>query len=244
MEHNPLEAVKNNIFGTNNLIEASSKHAAESLVMISTDKAVNPTSVMGATKRVAEFLSTNMNQSSPVKFTTVRFGNVLGSNGSVVNTFKEQVKRGGPVTVTHPDIKRFFMLIPEAVQLVLTAASIGRGGEIFVLDMGEQIKILDLAENLIRLSGYVPYEDIKIEFTGLRPGEKLYEELFDESEKMILTPHEKLSVAVPCEGPTNEALSEHINTLYRIVTDNSVEELIAEIQKIVPNFKRAVHPQT
>lgn len=239
MEHNPLEAAKNNIFGTKRLVEAASKHKAESFVMISTDKAVNPTNIMGATKRVAEFLTMNMDCASPTKFTTVRFGNVLGSNGSVVHIFKEQLKRGGPLTVTHPEIKRFFMLIPEAVQLVLIAASAGKGGDIFVLDMGEQIKIIDLAENLIRLSGFIPYEDIQIEFTGLRPGEKMYEELFDESEKMTPTFHEKLRSAIPQSVPSMDELSRHISSLEQIISNNSVDEVIAEIKKIVPNFRRS-----
>lgn len=239
MEVNPMEAVKNNIFGARNLVEAASRHKAESFVMISTDKAVNPTSIMGATKRVTEFLAISMNETSNTRFTAVRFGNVLGSNGSVVQVFKEQVRRGGPVTVTHPEIKRFFMLIPEAVQLVLIAAAGGRGGDIIVLDMGEQIKILDLAENLIRLSGFVPYEDIKIEFTGLRPGEKLYEELFDESEVMVPTFHEKLKIAIPNNVPSPDALLRHITALDRIITTSSLDELIPEIQKIVPNFKRS-----
>jgi len=238
MEHNPLEAVKNNIFGTKKLAEAASKYKAENFVMISTDKAVNPTNIMGATKRVAEFLTMNMNSSSSTKFTTVRFGNVLGSNGSVVQIFKEQLKRGGPLTVTHPEIKRFFMLIPEAVQLVLIAASAGKGGEIFVLDMGEQIRITDLAENLISLSGFIPHEDIKIEFIGLRPGEKLYEELFDESEKIIPTFHEKLRSAIPLNIPPMDKLTRHISSLEQIISNNSVDELIPEIRKIVPNFKR------
>ncbi len=202
MELNPMEAVKNNVFGARNLVEAASRHKAESFVMVSTDKAVNPTSIMGGTKRITEFLAISMNETSETRFTAVRFGNVLGSNGSVVQIFKEQVRRGGPLTVTHPDIKRFFMLIPEAVYLVLIAAAGGRGGDIIVLDMGEQIKILDMAENLIRLSGFIPYEDIKIEFTGLRPGEKLYEELFDESETMVPAFHEKLKIAIPSNVPS------------------------------------------
>lgn len=236
MEGNPLEAVKNNVFGTRNLIEASAGHGVKSFVMISTDKAVNPANVMGATKRVAEFLAIGKNSTCDTRFTAVRFGNVLGSNGSVVHVFREQIKKGGPVTVTHPEIKRFFMLIPEAVQLVLIAASAGKGGEIFVLDMGEQIKIADFAENLIRLSGYIPHEDIKIEFTGLRPGEKLYEELFDRTEKMAPTFHDKLRVAVP-EQPLPETMSALLAELERIVRDNAVDELAPVIRKIIPGFK-------
>lgn len=237
MEANPLEAIKNNIFGTKNIAQTAMRHAATSFVMISTDKAVNPTNVMGATKRVAEFLTMNLSAQSPTKFTTVRFGNVLGSNGSVVHIFKEQLSKGGPLTVTHPEIKRFFMLIPEAVQLVLIAST-GAGGEIFVLDMGEQIKIVDLAENLIRLSGFIPHEDIKIEFTELRPGEKLFEELFDETEKTMPSFHEKLQVAVPCGVPTKDELNRHLLALSLIIQNNAVEEVIPEIRKIVPNFKK------
>jgi FlaA1/EpsC-like NDP-sugar epimerase len=237
MELNPIEAIKNNIFGTKNLLEASARHGAENFIMISTDKAVNPTSIMGTTKRVAEFLTISMNSTCSTKFTTVRFGNVLGSNGSVIHIFKEQIKQGGPLTVTHPEIRRFFMLIHEAVQLVLIAAAAGEGGEIFVLDMGEPIKIVDFAENVIRLSGFVPHKDIRIEFTGLRPGEKLYEELFDESEEVLPTFHEKLRKAVPKIPPRAE-LSQYISELERIVQQNSTEEIIPLIQKIVPNFKR------
>lgn len=238
MELNPLEAVKNNIFGTKNLIEAAVKYGVESFVMISTDKAVNPTNIMGASKRVAEFLCMSMNRTSSTRFTTVRFGNVLGSNGSVVQIFKEQIRRGGPLTVTHPDIKRFFMLIPEAVQLVLMAASAGKGGDIFVLEMGEQIRIVDLAENVIRLSGFIPYEEIQIEFTGLRPGEKLYEELFDENESLSDTPNKKIRIAVPTYMPTEDELKTHITELDEIIKTNAVNALIPTLQKIVPNFKR------
>ncbi len=238
MEDNPLEAVKNNIFGSKNVIDTATRHDVESFVMISTDKAVNPTSVMGATKRVAEYLTINMNSSSRTRFMTVRFGNVLGSNGSVLTIFKDLLKHGGPLTVTHPEIKRYFMLIPEAVQLVLMAAAAGKGGEIFVLDMGRQIKIVDLAENLIRLSGFIPYKEIKIKFIGLRPGEKLYEELFDKSEKVIPTSYAKLRMAVPTP-PSIEDLNEFISTLKRIVQNNYIDEVIPEIQKIVHNFKSA-----
>jgi FlaA1/EpsC-like NDP-sugar epimerase len=235
MEHNPIEAVKNNILGTKNLIDISADHNVESFVMISTDKAVNPTSIMGATKRVAEFLTITKNSKTATKFTTVRFGNVLGSNGSVVPTFKEQIKKGGPVTVTHQDMKRFFMLIPEAVHLVLLAASSGNGGEIFVLDMGEQVKIGDLAENLIRLSGFIPHKEIKIKYTGLRPGEKMYEELFDASEKIIPTFNNKLRIAVPALPPVN-TLNKYVAEFEDIVNNYAVERIIPTIQKVVPNF--------
>jgi FlaA1/EpsC-like NDP-sugar epimerase/lipopolysaccharide/colanic/teichoic acid biosynthesis glycosyltransferase len=236
MEHNPIMAVKNNILGTKKLLDAAVKYSAERFVMISTDKAVNPSSIMGATKRIAEFLAMNMNDTSSTKFTTVRFGNVLGTNGSVVPVFSEQLKKGGPLTVTHPDIKRFFMLIPEAVQLVLIASAAGHGGEIFVLDMGEQIKICDLAENFIRLSGFIPHKEIKINYCGLRPGEKLYEELFDKSEKMMPTSHGKLNIAIPAGVPPMSMLEQHLHELEEAVNEYSVERVITEIQRIVPSF--------
>ncbi len=238
MEGHPVEAVRNNIFGTRNLIEASSRYCAERFVMISTDKAVNPTSVMGATKRVAEFLTVNMNSRCASKFSTVRFGNVLGTNGSVLPIFKDQLKKGGPLTVTHPDMKRFFMLIPEAVQLVLIAAALGNGGEIFVLDMGEPIKILDLAENFIRLSGFVPHKEIRIRMTGLRPGEKLFEELFDESERRIPTSHQKLMIAVP-DVPSPAVMAAHLEHMERLMHEYRAEDMLSAIQQIVPNFRNS-----
>ncbi|NOG82534.1 MAG: polysaccharide biosynthesis protein [Planctomycetes bacterium] len=236
LEQNPLEAVKNNVFGTKNVIEAAVKYNAESFVLISSDKAVNPTSTMGATKRIAEFLTIAMNAFSTTKFSTVRFGNVLGSNGSVIKIFEEQLQRGGPLTVTHPEIKRFFMLIPEAIQLVLMAAALKKGGEILVLDMGEQIKIVELAENLIRLSGFIPHKEIKVEFTGLRPGEKLYEELFDKSEQVISTLHEKFWLTIP-DTPSLREFNNHIAELERIVRDNAIDEVVSAIKDIVPSFK-------
>ncbi len=236
MENNPLEAVRNNIFGTRNLICAASRHHVENFVMISTDKAVNPTSVMGATKRVAEFLAMRMGSFSRTRYTTVRFGNVLGSNGSVVPIFREQLGRGGPLTITHPEVKRFFMLTEEAVRLVLEAAAAGKGGEIFVLEMGEQIKVLDLALNMIRLSGFVPYDDIKIEFTGLRPGEKLYEELFDVTEKIVPSPLERLRTAVPEKVPSQQELECHISALKDHLARRDARGAVFELRKMVPNF--------
>lgn len=236
MEHNPIEAVKNNIFGTKNLIEAAQKYEADNFVLISTDKAVNPTSIMGATKRVAEFLTVHMNTLSKTIFSTVRFGNVLGTNGSVIPIFQEQLKKGGPLTVTHPDVERFFMLIPEAVHLVLTAAASGKGGEIFVLDMGDRIRITDLAENFIRLSGFIPNKEIKIEFIGLRPGEKLHEELFDASEKVIPTFHKKLFMAVP-EIPSMHYLHLCCSSLEDCIKDYAIHDAVSIIQSIVPNFR-------
>ncbi len=236
MEDNPIEAIRNNIFGSKNVIDVAARHNTENFVTISTDKAVNPTSIMGATKRVTEYLTVNMNSCSSTKFTVVRFGNVLGSNGSVVPLFKNMLKKGGPLTVTHPEMTRYFMLIPEAVQLVLMAAAAGDGGEIFVLEMGKQIKIVDLAENIIRLSGFIPHDEIKIKFIGMRPGEKLYEDLFDESEKILPASNKKLRIAVPT-SPSIEDLDRLLSNLNRIIQNNDVDGILPEIQKVVHNFK-------
>ncbi|MGQ9570728.1 MAG: polysaccharide biosynthesis protein, partial [Thermodesulfovibrionales bacterium] len=236
MEYNPIEAVKNNILGTKNLIDVSSKYNVESFVLISTDKAVNPTSIMGATKRIAEFLTVNMNSSCKTRFTTVRFGNVLGSSGSVLQVFKDQLTKGGPLTITHPEIKRFFMLTDEAVHLVLIASASGKGGEIFVLDMGEPIKITDFAENFIRLSGFIPYKDVKIVFTGLRPGEKLYEELFDKTERVLPSFHKKIMIAVPEEN-LMPIISRYLPDLERVVLNHSVDEVIPLMHKMIPSFR-------
>ncbi|MBI4748167.1 MAG: polysaccharide biosynthesis protein [Acidobacteria bacterium] len=212
MECNPSEAVKNNIFGTKNVVDLSHAFGCQAFVMISTDKAVNPTSVMGTTKRAAELYIQGMNRISATRFITVRFGNVLGSAGSVIPTFKDQIRRGGPVTVTHPEMNRYFMTIPEAVQLVLQSFALGRGGEIFTLDMGEPVKIADLAYDLIRLSGLRPHEDIDIVYTGLRPGEKLYEELYLDSENTRPTSHPKIVVA-NCPGINFEKISQKLSTV-------------------------------
>ncbi len=241
METNPLEAVKNNVFGTRTVINCAIHNKAERFVLISTDKAVNPTNVMGATKRIAEFLALTANDEGDTRFTVVRFGNVLGSNGSVFHVFKSQVEKGGPVTVTHPDITRFFMLIPEAVQLVLQATSYGSGGEIFVLDMGEPIRIADFAENIIRLSGFIPYEDINIEYTGLRPGEKLYEELFDSSEQKLQTSSDKLLMAVS-PLPDREQMDSFINDLEGIIAEQNEEGLYNAIARVVVGYTRG--PET
>jgi FlaA1/EpsC-like NDP-sugar epimerase len=217
MEENPTEALKNNVLGTRNVAEAAHAFGSERFVMVSTDKAVNPTSVMGATKRLAELIVQSINQQSDTKFMAVRFGNVLGSRGSVVPLFKEQIARGGPVTVTHPEITRYFMTIPEAVSLVIQAGAMGEGGEVFVLDMGEPVKIVDLARDLITLSGYRPEEDIKIEFTGVRPGEKLYEELLTSEEGTLATHNKRIFVA-PQPALGSHAISRILEQVYGLIS--------------------------
>ncbi|WP_326998754.1 UDP-N-acetylglucosamine 4,6-dehydratase family protein [Cohnella kolymensis] len=197
MERNPSEAVKNNVFGTKTVADAADLYGAERFVLISSDKAVNPSSVMGTTKRIAEMYIQSLNIKSKTKFASVRFGNVLGSRGSVIPLFKEQIARGGPVTVTHPEMVRYFMTIPEAVQLVIQAGALSNGGETFLLDMGAPVRILDLAEDLIRLSGFEPHVDIPIEFTGIRNGEKLFEELLLSEEEVAATQHERIFTGKP-----------------------------------------------
>ena len=236
MEDSYISAIKNNVFGTKNLLEISDKYQVKKFVNISTDKAVNPTNIMGATKRIIEIMLQTINQHSKTDYVAVRFGNVLGSNGSVIPLFKKQINDGGPVTVTHPDIIRYFMTIPEACQLVLQAGAIAKGGEIFILDMGEPVKILDLAENLISLSGLVPYKDIDIVFTGLRPGEKLYEELLLNLENSDKTSFEKIYIEKPEEHNTKE-LEKNLENLRQLGnSDASKDEIIKAIEKIVPTF--------
>jgi FlaA1/EpsC-like NDP-sugar epimerase len=195
MEYNAYEAIKINIAGTKMLVDLSISHEVEKFVFVSTDKAVNPTNVMGATKRIAEMYISCMQQEQKTRFITTRFGNVLGSNGSVIPLFKKQIDKGGPITVTHKDITRYFMTIPEASQLVLEAAAMGKGGEIFIFDMGESVKIYDLAKNMIKLSGLRFPDDIDIKITGLRPGEKLYEELLANGEDVLPTYHKKIMIS-------------------------------------------------
>jgi FlaA1/EpsC-like NDP-sugar epimerase len=236
MEHNPGEAVRNNIFGTRTVGEAALAAGVEQFVLISTDKAVNPANVMGASKRIAESLVQDMSRRGRTRFSVVRFGNVLGSNGSVVPIFTEQIRRGGPVTVTHPEIKRYFMTIPEAVQLVLQASVMGQGGDVFVLDMGEQIRVADLARNMILLSGHVPDQDIKITYTGLRPGEKMYEELFDSDERVEPTPHEKIKRAVGRFAFEPSILERHLRDLEAMLQRGDPEELVRQLQTMVASY--------
>jgi FlaA1/EpsC-like NDP-sugar epimerase len=235
MELNPKEAIRNNILGTRVVAQTALKTGVDRFVLISTDKAVNPSSIMGVTKRIAEHLVQGFSQKGLTKFTVVRFGNVLGSNGSVVPLFAEQIRKGGPVTVTDPEIKRFFMTIPEAVQLVLQASVMGQGGEVFVLDMGEQIKVADLARNMIVLSGLVPGKDINIVFTGLRPGEKLYEELFEASERVEPTPHAKIHRAIGAPVPVGE-LDQWLEELQTNLPDSDEEDLLQDLKRLVPSF--------
>lgn len=234
METSPNEAIKNNVFGTLNMAQMSDKYGVKRFILISTDKAVNPTNVMGATKRICEMIIQTINKKSNTEFVAVRFGNVLGSNGSVIPLFKKQIQEGGPVTVTHENITRFFMTIPEAVSLVLQAGSYAKGGEIFVLDMGEPVRIYDLAVNLIRLSGLTPNVDIEIKITGLRPGEKLYEEILMDEEGLKETPNKLIHIGQPIKLD-EENLFSNLNKIYEAAYDetDNMKELIKEI---VPTY--------
>ncbi len=234
MEDSPNEAIKNNVFGTYKTAKAADKYGADRFVLISTDKAVNPTNIMGASKRMCEMVVQMMNRHSKTEFVAVRFGNVLGSNGSVIPLFKKQIEEGGPVTVTHKDIIRYFMTIPEAVSLVLQAGAYAKGGEIFVLNMGEPVRILDLAENLIRLSGYVPYEDINIEFTGLRPGEKLFEEMLMDEEGLQETPNRLIHIGKPIDFD-EELFRRQLDELYKIANSDS-GQIKEAVRNIVPTY--------
>lgn len=244
MEDAPEEAVKNNVFGTYNCALCAEKYGAEKFVLISTDKAVNPTNVMGTTKRICEMIIQNIGQNSKGNtiFVAVRFGNVLGSNGSVLPLFKEQLAEGGPLTVTHKDIVRFFMTIPEAVSLVLEAGAMGeRNGEIFVLDMGNPVKILTLAENLIKMSGLVPYKDVDIVFTGLRPGEKLYEELLQDEESVRKTTNSKIFIGSPLKMDSDRFFS-NLLELKAIAYENNQDKLMSKLQQMVPTFHHNTNP--
>jgi FlaA1/EpsC-like NDP-sugar epimerase len=258
MEHNPGEAVRTNVMGTKTLADLSIKYGVNKFVMISTDKAVNPTNVMGASKRIAEIYVQSLFNSYKFKeptvytnglsylnenrsnvntlFITTRFGTVLGSNGSVIPRFKAQIERGGPITVTHPDITRYFMTIPEACRLVLEAGSMGEGGEIFIFDMGKSVKIIELAKKMIRLSGLVPHQDIAIEFSGLRPGEKLYEELLNDLENTMPTHHEKIMVAQVREYHF-QTINKHISELIKLSCEYKDRQVVVKMKEIVPEFK-------
>lgn len=241
MERNPSEAIKNNVFGTRNVADCADKYGAERFVMISSDKAVNPTSVMGATKRIAEMYVQSLNVTSTTKFTAVRFGNVLGSRGSVIPAFKQQIAAGGPVTVTHPEMVRYFMTIPEAVQLVIQSGSFASGGEVFVLDMGAPVKILTLAEDLITLSGYEPYKDIDITFSGIREGEKLYEELLTDEENLTSTQHDRIFIGRP-NVYTQSQMELEFKRLERVISEEpeAIRELINQIVPMQPVIQPAL----
>lgn len=238
MEHDPEEAVKNNVFGTLTTARLADEFGVKRFVLVSTDKAVNPTNVMGATKRCCEMIVQGMDRISKTEFVAVRFGNVLGSHGSVIPLFERQIMEGGPVTVTDPEIIRYFMTIPEAVQLLLAAGSMAKGGEIFILDMGEPVKIADLAKQMIRLSGHVPNGDIKIEYTGLRPGEKLYEELLMAEEGLTNTEYEKIFIGAPSFVNINE-LTKQLDALKEVANRNDSEGVKKMMAEIVPTYHRA-----
>ena len=241
MEHDPAEAIKNNVIGTYNVATAADRHKTERFVLVSTDKAVNPTNVMGATKRACEMIIQSINAISKTEYVAVRFGNVLGSNGSVVPLFKKQIAERSPITLTHKEITRFFMTIPEAVSLILEAASYAKGGEIFILDMGQPVKIYDLAVKLIQLSGLEVGTDIPILVTGLRPGEKLYEELLMNEEGLRATTNEKIFVARPMSLDW-EQLCTQLAMLESIAKDGDAEALRTKLAEVVPTYQR-VQPQ-
>jgi FlaA1/EpsC-like NDP-sugar epimerase len=237
MERNPAQAILNNVLGTKNLVDLSLKHKVNTFVNISTDKAINPTSVMGASKRISEFIVEDASRKimNGRSFVSVRFGNVLGSRGSVVPIFKEQIRRGGPITITHPDMVRYFMTIPEASQLVLQAGALKMNGAVYVLDMGEPVKIVDMARDLIRLSGLEPEIDIKIQFTGIRPGEKLFEELLNAEEGSTMTQHEKIFIAKKDSDLNGFELS--YNELITIAETGDEMKIKNMIKEMVPTYK-------
>lgn len=240
MEHNPSEVISNNLLGTKNLVEAAIENNVKNFILISSDKAVNSTNLMGVSKRVAEMTVLNAAKQYGVNFKAVRFGNVLGSRGSVIRTFRKQLERGGPLTITHPDIKRYFMTIPEAVQLVLQASVLGKGGEIFVLDMGEPVKIIDLAKDVIRLAGLEEGVDVDIEVTGLRPGEKMFEELFGDGEEYVRTEHEKIMFAKNSSEFIPADLEDRLNYLIQNCNRLSKEEIISQFRSITPEFNHQI----
>jgi FlaA1/EpsC-like NDP-sugar epimerase len=235
MEKSPSAAVRNNIYGTKVIADLAIKYGVHKFVMISTDKAVNPTSIMGASKRVAEIYIQALNQLNKTAFITTRFGNVLGSNGSVIPVFRDQIEKGGPITITHVEITRYFMTIPEACQLVLLAGAMGKGGEIFIFDMGESVKIVDLAKKMIELSGLILGKDIQIKFTGLRPGEKLYEELLATKENTLPTTHKKIMIA-KVRFAQLEEVSPQIEQLISLINRDDTE-LVKMMKFIIPEFK-------
>jgi FlaA1/EpsC-like NDP-sugar epimerase len=239
MEANTTEAVKNNILATRRLATIAGESGAQAFVMISTDKAVRPTSVMGASKRVAEIALQDLSHRYTTRFVAVRFGNVIGSAGSVIPIFREQIRQGGPVTVTHPEMRRYFMTIPEAAQLVLQAGAMGRGGEIFVLEMGEQARILDLAETMISLSGLKPYEEMDIEFTGLRPGEKLYEELEYDGEALSRTRHPKILIG-NLEPYPREKVEQALETFEKVAVSGTPDEIRISLAEFLPDARLTV----
>jgi FlaA1/EpsC-like NDP-sugar epimerase len=236
MENNPSESIFTNVLGSKNLADLSVQYKVEKFVMVSTDKAVNPTNVMGASKRIAEIYTQSLNKNTTTKFITTRFGNVLGSNGSVIPRFRQQIETGGPITITHPDITRFFMTIPEACQLVLEAGAMGKGGEIFIFDMGESVKIVDLAKKMIKLSGLILDKDISIIYTGLRPGEKLYEELLANEENTIPTHHKQILIAKVKEYDF-ETISSSINELINLFDQQNNKSIVKKMKELVPEFK-------
>lgn len=243
MENHPIEAIRTNVWGTYNIANLSVKYGVQKFVFVSTDKAVNPTNVMGASKRIAEIYVQSLNNkllkenpNKGTRFITTRFGNVLGSNGSVIPRFREQIEKGGPVTVTHPEITRYFMTIPEACQLVLEAGNMGQGGEIFVFDMGKSVKIVDLAKKMIKLSGLEPNKDIEIKFTGLRPGEKLFEELLNDHENTLPTHHEKIMIAKVRDNDFEE-VKQHMEELFALINSQNNTKIVRKMKVIVPEFK-------